>query len=366
MNNEDFKILIVDDTLKNLQLLGEFLKQKNYKLHIAQDGLQALQKLENLKPDLILLDVMMPYMSGFEVCEKVKADPILRDIPIIFLTAKVGKEDIIKGFQLGAVDYITKPFNSEELLQRVQTHLTLRQNQQLLEKANYEQRELLHILTHDLMNSVGGASVILKAYQKGQFDLDFTLKVIEEYLERGKEVIELNRQRISLAENKYSIKLVPLNLKESIETSVRMLFFRYQEKEIEIVTEILPHIMILAEPISLINSVFNNLLTNALKFSYPKSSVRIYATEHEDKVLMGIQDYGTGIPEKIMNNIFNPAKSRSLPGTLKETGTGFGMPLVKDFMESYGGGIEISSRPNSEKEKDYGTVINLTFSKNNS
>ena len=112
---ENAQILIVDDTLKNIQVLGTILKQKGYKICVAQSGLKALETAEKLLPDLILLDIMMPEMDGFEVCKRLKASEATSHIPVIFLSARDSGEDIVNGFQLGAVDYICKPFNSDEL-----------------------------------------------------------------------------------------------------------------------------------------------------------------------------------------------------------------------------------------------------------
>ncbi len=120
------RLLIVDDTPQNLQVLGTILRQQGYKLNVAQNGRHALEVAFKTPPDLILLDVMMPEMDGFEACRQLKGDPRTRDIPIIFLTAKTGAEDIVQGFELGGVDYVGKPFNPAELLKRVQTHLELK------------------------------------------------------------------------------------------------------------------------------------------------------------------------------------------------------------------------------------------------
>lgn len=123
---QDFRILIVDDTPKNIQILGKILRDEGYQINVAQDGKQALNVLSKVDLDLILLDIMMPEMDGFETCQHLKSDPETQEIPVIFLTAKTEVEDIVKGFELGAVDYISKPFQIPELLARVRTHLQLR------------------------------------------------------------------------------------------------------------------------------------------------------------------------------------------------------------------------------------------------
>ena len=119
------RILVVDDTPANIQSLAAILKAKGYQISIATNGRQALEVLERSRPDLILLDIMMPEMDGLEACRRIKASTAWREIPIIFLTAKTDTVYIVRGFELGAVDYVAKPFNAHELLVRVNTHLTL-------------------------------------------------------------------------------------------------------------------------------------------------------------------------------------------------------------------------------------------------
>ncbi|MCI0443350.1 response regulator [bacterium] len=130
------RILVVDDTPANIQTLTAILKERGYQISVATNGRQALEVVSKIRPDLILLDVMMPEMDGFEACQKLKASAEWHDIPIIFLTAKTETDDIVHGFELGAVDYVAKPFNAHELLARVNTHLSIdrlrRENERLL------------------------------------------------------------------------------------------------------------------------------------------------------------------------------------------------------------------------------------------
>lgn len=120
------RILLVDDGMENIQVAGTILKEQGYQLNIARNGKQALQVVEKTKPDLILLDVIMPEMDGYECCDQLKRDPETKDIPVIFLTGNTEPDAVVRGFELGAVDYIGKPFNSFELLVRIDTHLSLR------------------------------------------------------------------------------------------------------------------------------------------------------------------------------------------------------------------------------------------------
>ncbi|TAN53880.1 MAG: diguanylate cyclase [Methylococcaceae bacterium] len=142
--SDKYNILIVDDNPQNLKVLGATLIEAGYDIHIAQSGEQALKAVEPLAPDLILLDIMMPGMDGYEVCRRLKADPLTEQIPVIFLTAKVEEDDVVQGLELGAVDYVTKPFNIAILLARVKTHVRLGTRQRMLfEQANIDSLSLL-------------------------------------------------------------------------------------------------------------------------------------------------------------------------------------------------------------------------------
>src|SRR5215468_6212842 len=132
------RILVVDDTPANIQTVAAILKGRGYQLSVATNGKQALEVLEKIQPDLILLDVMMPELDGFETCQRIKSAEAWRDIPVIFLTAKTDTADIVKGFEIGAVDYVGKPFNAHELLARVNTHLTIDQLRRSLAGKNAE------------------------------------------------------------------------------------------------------------------------------------------------------------------------------------------------------------------------------------
>jgi len=127
-------ILIVDDVLKNIQLLGNILQNEGYEISFAINGEQAIDTVENVNPDLILLDIMMPGIDGYEVCKIFKMNDKIKDIPVIFLSAKNNTEDIVKGFKIGAIDYISKPFIQEELLARVNTHYELKQKRDMITK----------------------------------------------------------------------------------------------------------------------------------------------------------------------------------------------------------------------------------------
>lgn len=145
---ENCLILVVDDVSENLQLIALILEKRGYETTFATSGQQALERVQTANPDLILLDFMMPHMNGLEVCEQLKANPDVAEIPIIFLTASHEQEHLIQAFEKGAVDYITKPFSTAELLVRVRTHLELKYMREQLKKSLQEQAQL----TKELQN----------------------------------------------------------------------------------------------------------------------------------------------------------------------------------------------------------------------
>ena len=162
-------VLIVDDNLNNLSLLYDYLKNIHIKVFIAENGESALKRLEYIKPDLILLDILMPGIDGFETCRQLKQNPETKDIPVLFITALTETVNKVNGFKLGAVDYITKPFQQEEVLARIQTHLTLHKLQkeqkiktEQLFKLNQEKDEFLGIVAHDLKNPLSATLSVIE------------------------------------------------------------------------------------------------------------------------------------------------------------------------------------------------------------
>jgi CheY-like chemotaxis protein/anti-sigma regulatory factor (Ser/Thr protein kinase) len=352
------RILIVDDTPKNIQVLGTALRQHDYQIYVAQSGLQALGMVEEIAPELILLDVMMPELDGFDTCKRLKDNPRTCDIPVIFLTAKSESEDVLKGFELGAVDYVTKPFKSSELLARVRTHLELKHSRDLIAIISQERKELLHILCHDLANSLG-AVVTLLNFTEDDDDFGETRAHLLSTAQNGLNLIDLVREMRALEEHK--IMLHPVYLADALNKSVRILRQRFSDKKLKLECAVAADIKVEAEEVSLVNSVLTNLLTNAIKFSYSAGVIEIDTQTTERQVILRIIDHGIGIPPKLLEQLFDMTKVTNRPGTLGERGTGFGMPLVKKFMDAYGGSMRIESKTEKEASGAPGTTVSLFF-----
>ncbi len=354
-------ILIVDDVPKNLQVLGSILGQEEYEIVAAVNGKNALTAIEEDMPDLILLDVMMPEMDGFEVCKRLKNSDKTKDIPIIFLTAKKEIDDVVKGFELGAADYVTKPFNSNELLKRVNTHLELKLTADNLRKSNESRKSLLHVMCHDLVNPLSFIKGILELSQHDPSILTRMLPKMEITVNNGIEIIELVRKMRALEEAKLLLDLDVTDFKHVLNHSSIMLDQKFTGKNIQLELNIADNLSVYVEKISFINSVLNNILTNAIKFSYPDSKIIINAKREGSYSVITIRDFGIGMPERLINDVFDISKATSRQGTNGEPGTGFGMPLLKKFVTAYGGTVEISSKEKSENSDDHGTEIKLTL-----
>lgn len=363
MPNNNPLILIVDDHLKNIQVLGNLLSKKEFDIGVAMNGKEAIDFSNEHQPDLILLDIMMPEMNGFEVCEYLKSQEKTADIPIIFLTAKTETEDVVKGFEIGAVDYITKPFNRAELLSRVDTQLENKKNREVILQKNIEQMELLHILCHDLYNPFAAIHSALEIMDGTQETLEVVTKVIKTSSSSGMQVIDLVRQMRVLMDKSGALELSSVNLLEALTDAISVVSNRLEDKKIQLNINVPPNLNVIAEAVSLKNSVINNIITNAIKFSFPGSEILIHTVEQGRQVHLMISDEGIGMPTSLLDSLFDITKATSRLGTSQEQGTGFGMPLVEKFMLAFNGTITVQSREKKEEGGQSGTTVDLCFQK---
>lgn len=349
-------VLIVDDIVVNIQILAKTLDKEGYAIEAALSGEQAIEKAITLLPDLILLDVMMPEMDGYQVCQKLKEREDTKDIPIIFVTAKDQSTNIQKGFEVGAADYVSKPFVAQELLKRVHVHIILKKQREELERTSLDRKELIHVLCHDLLNPVTGIHERLKLLETCEEFFDSRQKLLDTS-HNALETIRLVRKMVVTEEQELS--LTYQNLKTMIRQSESILQPMLERKDIKLEVSVDEKIEVFTEKVSFVNSVLNNLLTNAVKFSYPSSKVKIFTRQEElGRVNVCIQDEGLGIPEHIKENLFVIQKHSVGKGTKGEKGLGFGLNLVKKFIDLYDGKIEVYSET---KENSHGTEVVVTL-----
>lgn len=348
-------ILIVDDVPKNIELLGNVLSNEGYDISIAENGREALETLEDLLPDLILLDVMMPEMNGHEACKKLKAEDRTKDIPVIFLTAKTETEDIVEGFELGAVDYVTKPFNSTELLARVRTHLALKQARdkernyiKKLEKLNKEKNELLGMAAHDLRNPISAVKMST-SLMLTMFNRNLT----EEQIELLNETQDITGYMLNILNDLLDITAIEagkLNLKlekqdygEFLKHTVKVNKFLADNKKMSLELKIDENIPFMNFDKSKLNQVLNNLISNAIKFSYPERKVTVEAIKDNGTIITSVIDEGQGIPPEDLPKLFKEFQKTSVRATGDESSTGLGLAITRKIVEGHGGKISVES-----------------------
>ncbi len=354
----ELSLLIVDDESKNIQLLGSILEEEGYHVEFATNGEKCLEWVNSKHFDLILLDIMMPGMDGFEVCERLKTPLKTREIPIIFLTAKTDPESVVKGFQSGGVDYITKPFNKNELLVRVQTHLELNLNRIRLQHAYQELKET----QAELVNSAKLAAIgklaggVAHEINNPLFVMQMQADFLKETLINGSvpEVSEVETiismiqrcskitrhlltfgQGIELGKTENQINTIVQNALLLIEKQV-------QTDDIQIRTELSDNLSkISIAPIEM-EHVLINLLDNSREAlqKIDKKEICIKTYEEHQTIFIEIQDSGGGISENVIDRIFEPFF------TTKEVGEGQGLGLSVSYgiVKEHDGFIHVKSQ----------------------
>lgn len=356
INPSEYKILIVDDVMSNVLLLKVLLTNEKFAIATASNGRQALEQVEKENPDLVLLDVMMPDMSGFEVAQHLKSNPNTADIPIIFLTALNSTADIVKGFQVGANDFISKPFNKEELIIRVTHQISLVAAKRLiLSKTEELQRtiagrdKLYSVIAHDLRSPMGSIKMVLNM---------LILNLPSEKI--GAEMYELLTMANQTTEDVFSLLD---NLLKWTKSQIGKLNVVYQDVDLVEVTdgvieifsmvaslkkirihEMKPEKMMVNADIDMLKTVVRNLLSNAIKFSKENSEVLVKMEEVDGMAVVSVQDYGCGISEEGQKKLLHTDTHFSTFGTNNEEGSGLGLLLCKDFVVKNGGKLCFTSK----------------------
>ena len=367
MSNRAEKILIVDDVSKNIQILGNILSLKDFQIAYAQSGKQALEVSKIQSFDLILLDIMMPEMDGYEVCKKLKSDSATSDIPIIFLTAKADMESIIKGFEVGGQDYITKPFNASELLVRVNTHLTIKKQQKLLKEMNTNLEELvsertcdlkianqklsrldkakssfLSLISHEIrtpLNGVIGITELLSRtdlsdYQKEQVD---SLKEVSARLVKFSNTALLITT-LKTYDHYASMLATPLSV--LVEESVDKFNAENPDTSIKINMLGVDRNVRVNVDNELITKCFYFIIDNVHRFAGEGSELTISSECNDGVVALKFSDNGLGFSEEALENIFDVFSTGDL---MHSEGSGLGLAASKLIIDAHLGEIIVKN-----------------------
>ena len=356
LNPSEYKILIVDDVMSNVLLLKVLLTNEKFNIATASNGHQALEQVEKEKPDLILLDVMMPDMSGFEVAKQLKSHPGTTDIPIIFLTALNSTADIVKGFQVGGNDFISKPFNKEELIIRVTHQISLVAAKRIIVARTEELRKtivgrdkLYSVIAHDLRSPMGSIKMVLN-----MLILNLPSEVI------GAEMYELLTMANQTTEDVFSLLD---NLLKWTKSQIGKLKVVYQNIDmVEVVEGVIEIFVMVAglksitirfdtaieslgvyADIDMIKTVTRNLISNAIKFSNEGSEIVVRLEEKDNMAIVSVQDQGCGIDPENQKKLLHTDTHFSTFGTNNEEGSGLGLLLCKDFVNKNGGDLWFTS-----------------------
>ena len=374
-------ILIVDDTIYNIQLLSLMLVRQGYKVQQATSGLEALEKVEQELPDIILLDIRMPALNGYEVCIRLKANPVTKDIPIIFISSVEEPSEKVEAFSVGGVDYISKPFQLIEVLARIETHLRLcslqkklqEQNEQLqiateaLSRSLKQERALsqmktdfISVVSHEFrtpLTTIQSASELLEHYQWTKAEEVEQLHQIQSEVKHMTALMEDVLFLSGTNTNKVKINLTSFDIlnfcRQILRQTQRTFAKGYNLKSFLYITNTntsienphlqteLPNLIVTMDE-KLLRQILTNLLTNAIKYSPQNKNIDFQITLESDRVCFVVTDYGIGIPEDDLEHLFSAFHRGKNVGVLP--GTGLGLSIVKNCVDIHHGTISVESQ----------------------
>lgn len=354
INRSDYKILIVDDVVSNVLLLKILLTNEKFQVCTANCGNACIEQAKKEHPDLILLDVMMPDISGFDTAVILKKDPETQDIPIIFLTALNTPADLVHGFQVGANDFLTKPFNKEELVMRVVQQISLVAAKRIIVQQNEELRrtisnrdKMYSVIAHDLRSPMASIRMVL----------NLAVNVVSPDVV-GEEIFGLLDKANRESEETHDLLD---NLLKWTKSQTGRLNVVYQDVEID---DVVPGVVDIFKMIAemkkiklqylpaeekltvhadndMIKTVIRNLISNAIKFTPEGKGIEVYYKREGDFARICVQDHGVGIAADRIDTIFH--KGETTYGTGGEEGSGLGLQLCLDFARKNGGDAYVES-----------------------
>ena len=341
-------ILLVDDTVENLRLLAGMLATRGFDARPVTNGLDALDAVSHAPPDLILLDVTMPGMNGFEVCAKIRERPEWRDIPIIFLTALTDVGDKVKGFAAGGVDYITKPFQLEEVLARVTSHLALRQARRDLERSLRQLRELeqlrddlTHMIVHDMRSPLTVLILQLQLLKMEQGDsvadsVDAAAASARQLNDLANSLLDVSR----LEEGKMPLTRTPVDLARLADDVRTALGAMESDRVIDVVAS--GPCMANCDA-GLVRRVIENLLSNGIKHTPRGGRLSIHVTPLPGTVRVAVRDEGEGVPVEARGRIFEKFGSVAVRKDRAYHSVGLGLAFCRLAVEAHGGTIGVEN-----------------------
>jgi two-component system sensor histidine kinase/response regulator len=340
-------ILVIDDQEQNLQLLGTLLRAVGHEVTVATSGRQALELLAEHTPALILLDVLMPEMSGIEVCRKIKEEERWKDLPVIFLSAADDKDLIVQALECGGVDYVTKPFNKAELLARVHTHLALRRAREELRHLAEDKDELLGILTHDFGNHLAGIHLNATVLERQLDAIPAAHAPLIVNIARSTELMTAFVTEFLANQSAGRIQIVPgpFDLRAVLEEVAARFAVVAAAKKISLVVELPEQPIHACADEEALALVLDNLLSNAIKFSPNEKTVTLTAGNGtQGWVHITIRDEGPGFIAEDQEKMFRRYARLSAWPTSGEPSTGLGLFIVKRLVEAMKGRIEVYSK----------------------
>lgn len=354
LNRSDYKILIVDDVISNVLLLKILLTNEKFQVCTANNGRACIEMTKKEHPDLILLDVMMPDINGFDTAVILKKDPETKDIPIIFLTALNSPQDLVHGFQVGANDFLTKPFNKEELVMRVTQQISLVAAKRIIEKQNAELKATLSnrdkmysVIAHDLRSPMASIRMVLNlVVQSASVETvgPELYMLLDQANRESEEVHDLLDNLLKWTKSqtgRLNVVLQELDLNDIVPGVVEIFNVIAQTKHITLELKKTDAPLKVTADNDMLKTVLRNFMSNAVKFSPENSTIQIIMANEGDFARVSVKDQGVGIAAGRLGSIFH--KGETTYGTGGEEGSGLGLQLCQDFARKNGGDCYVES-----------------------
>jgi two-component system sensor histidine kinase/response regulator len=337
-------ILVIDDQEPNLRVVEALLTHAGFEVVAAASGADGLARLGSLPLDCVLLDMRMPGMDGFAVLEQLRAQPDTRHLPVVFLTAETDREVLVRAFEAGAVDYITKPFVAEELLARVRTHVELKQSRDALARLAMEKQQVAEIVAHDLRNYFANIS----------FAAEMLLDDTQAPLEKRKRLAESIRASTTSgmlflqafleqqSQQQRGLAVEPLPVRQLLHEAIDLLQRAADEKNITLSMHQAETLVVCGQRAS-VSHILTNLLSNAIKYSPDGGEVVIAASRAAGRVTVSVTDSGLGIPAAEQPHVFEKFFRAERGPAARVGGTGLGLALAHEIVVAHGGRMGLES-----------------------